>query len=129
MPKTIFIVLGVLLLTLNACGQNATLPSLSSGIEGTVTEGPMCPGPVPINNNACPNQPFQATITILNANDNRVAQIQSDADGFFKLPLYPGTYILHPEPGNPLPRAADQTVVVIDGQYTQVAIIYDTGMR
>lgn len=127
MPR--YIVICVLLLVLSACGQIAPTPGPTSGIEGSVTEGPMCPGPVPIDNNTCPNQPYQATITILNADNKKVAQIQADANGYFKLPLVAGTYILHPEPGKPLPIAADQTVVVIDGQYTQVTIVYDTGMR
>lgn len=113
----------------SGCNQINPTPIPSSGIEGTVTEGPMCPGPVQVGNNNCPNKPYPTTITILNTNNTKVAQIQTDANGYFKLPLEPATYILQPKPGNPLPHAADQTVEVLDGHYTQVTIIYDTGMR
>ncbi len=132
MLKTISLAISILLFTLSACtqaGQVNPSPTPTSGIEGAVTEGPMCPGPVSVDNNTCPDRPYQATITILNANNIQVTQVQSDASGIFKVALPPGTYTLQPRPGNPLPRAADQTVVVTAGQYTQVAIVYDTGMR
>jgi hypothetical protein len=104
-------------------------PVHSSGIEGHVTEGPMCPGPVPVGNNPCPDQPYQATISILDADNKEIAQVQTDVDGYFKIPLPPGTYILHPIATKPLPRASDQTVVVTPDQFTQITIMYDSGMR
>ncbi len=132
MSRRILIPMFLLLMTLAACRQVSPVdltPSPASGIEGTVTEGPMCPGPVQVGDNSCPNRPYQATITVLNANNNQVAQIKTDAEGAFKIELPPGTYVLHPLSDKPLPRAADQTVEVMPGQYTQMSIIYDTGMR
>ncbi len=128
----LFLPILVLVFSMTACSPNGPIsptPTLSSGIEGTVTEGPMCPGPVPVGNNPCPDQPYQATITILNMENKQVAQVQSDAQGNFKVELAPGTYVLHPISGKPLPRAADQTVVVSAGQFTPVSIVFDTGMR
>ncbi len=123
----------LLVLTLSACSLISPAdqtPTPASGIIGTVTEGPMCPGPVRVGDNSCPNQPYQATISVLDENNSRVAQIRTDASGTFQLSLPPGTYTLHPLPGNnPLPRAADQAVEVYPGQYTQISIVYDTGMR
>ena len=132
MLKTIFLTVFIILFTLSACDQGisvTTSPTPSSGIEGYVTEGPMCPGPVPIGTNTCPDQPYQATISVLDANDTQITQIQTDVNGYFKITLPPGTYILHPEPGKPFPHASDQSVVVRAGQFTQLTIIYDTGMR
>ncbi len=132
MLKTIFISFFVFLFALSACEQAnpvATSPTPSSGVEGIITEGPMCPGPVPVGNNPCPDQPYQASISILDANNNQITQIQAGVDGYFKITLAPGTYVLHPESGKPYPHASDQSVVVIDGQFTQVTILYDTGMR
>lgn len=156
MLKHIFLPILVILLTVSACAQSVTpinftptpstatppaieptatekavsaTPTPSSGIEGTVTEGPMCPGPVQVGNNTCPDQPYQATIVILNTNNTPVAQTQSNAVGFFKIELAPGTYIIHPVSDQPFPRTGDQTVTVMAGQYTQVTIMYDTGMR
>ncbi len=100
-----------------------------SGIEGQVTLGPMCPGPVAIGDTRCQDQPYQATLTILGANNQEVSRFQTDPAGYFKLTLEPGTYTLHPESDKVLPRASDQTVVVIPNKYTQVTVMYDTGMR
>ena len=128
----IFLPVFILLFTLSACAQGAGLnpsPTPVSGVEGTVTEGPMCPGPVRVGQNNCPDQPYPATITILNVDNTQVAQTQADGNGFFIIPLEPGTYTIHPLSSKPLPRAADQIVVVTDGEYTKVSIVYDTGMR
>lgn len=132
MLKRIMIPMMMLLFSLSSClqsqpGNPTSTPS--SGVEGSVTEGPMCPGPVQIGNNTCPDQPYQATIVVLDAANNKVTQVQSDANGYFIIPLDPGTYTLHPISGQPLPIAGDQTVVVISGQYIQVTIQFDTGMR
>ena len=109
--------------------QTTPSPTPSSGIEGQVLQGPMCGGPVRAGTNDCPDQPYQATLIVLDSNGNQVIQLQSDQNGYFTITLEPGTYILHPVSGKPLPRAVDQTVVVIDGKFTQITITYDTGMR
>ena len=128
MLKRFILPLLLLLVSVSACTQTPTaIPT--SGIEGRATEGPMCPGPVRVGDNSCPDQPYQANIIVLDSDNNKITQIQADANGYFIIPLDPGTYTLHPEPGKPFPIAADQTVVVTVGQYTQVSILYDTGMR
>lgn len=132
MCQRIYFTIIVLLYALSACTQVSPAtpsPAIISGIEGYITEGPMCPGPVPIDSSQCPDQPYQATITILDSNNNQVTQVQSDASGYFKLALTPGAYILHPESGKPLPHAADQSIIVTSGVFTQVVITFDTGMR
>jgi hypothetical protein len=108
---------------------SATTPTASNGIEGHVTKGPMCPGPIRIGDTKCQDQPYQTYITILDANNSQITQFQTDTMGYFKIPLEPGTYTLHPESGNRLPSATDQSVVVIDGQFTEVMIRFDTGIR
>jgi hypothetical protein len=128
---SLLLILFVLILT-SACsqGKNATsTPILSSGIEGYVTQGPVCPGPVQVGDSSCKDQPYQATITILNPDNSQVTQFQTDNEGYFKFSLNPGTYILRPESGIPMPYASDQTIIVLEGQYTQVSIQYDTGIR
>jgi hypothetical protein len=62
-------------------------------------------------------------------NKTQVNQIQTDINGYFKIQLAPGTYLLHPESGKPLPQASDQIVKVNPGQYTAVTIVDDTGLR
>ena len=148
MLKMRYTLLMIILIGLSACAQQLPIvstptisgstdipetatstPFASSGIEGHVTKGPTCPGPVRIGATECQDQPFQANITILDEKDNLITQFQTDSVGYFKLTLDPGTYIIHPESGKPLPTAADQTVVVLGDQFTQVTILYDTGMR
>ena len=132
MIKTTFVSTLIVLFLLSACSQIITVtpsPTLSSGIEGQVTQGPMCPGPVAIGDSKCQDQPYQANISILDENNKPITSFQTDVSGIFKIPLNPGTYILHPESKKPLPHAADQSVVVEAGQFTQVTITYDTGMR
>jgi hypothetical protein len=107
----------------------APSPTPSNGIEGFVTEGPTCPGPVPVGSTECQDQPYQATIEVLSSDNKIITQFQTDANGYFKLILSPGTYILHPISGKPLPHAPDQTVVVTANHFTQVTIQYDTGLR
>ena len=115
-----------LTLTLAACASSAT-NTTTSGIEGQVLIGPMCP--VMQANIPCPDEPFQATITALDENRDKVTQFASDAQGDFKIGLKPGTYILVPEAANAMTRAGEQTVTVIEGQFVRVTLHYDSGIR
>ncbi len=106
--------------------------STGSGIEGQVFLGPTCPGPVsddPTQATQCADQPYQATITILDENGETVMQFQTDALGHFRVVLSPATYTLHPESPDVRPRAPEQTVTVVSQEFTQVVITYDTGIR
>ncbi len=133
MDKRIIFPIFILVFLLSACAQVSSYlnptPIPSSGIEGYVTEGPMCPGPVAIGGSSCPNKPYQATISILGPDNQEIIRFETDPSGYFKISLMPGTYILHPESEMALPHAPDQTVVVTPDQFTQLSVIYDTGMR
>jgi hypothetical protein len=111
---------------LTACASSAT-NTTTSGLYGQVLTGPMCP--VMQIGKPCPDQPYQATIAVLDQNHNRVTQFQSDAQGQFKIGLKPGTYILAPESSNSMTRAGEQTVTVIAHQFIRVTINYDSGIR
>ena len=89
--------------------------------------GPMCP--VAQVSDPCPDQPYQAWIDIDDAGGRHVTRIQSDTEGAFRVGLEPGSYLLHPESGDPLPRASDRQVDVAAGAYTAVTIDFDTGIR
>jgi hypothetical protein len=98
-----------------------------SGIQGQVLLGPICPVERPTA--PCTDKPYPATITVFNARGGVVTQFQSDANGFFKVTLLPGSYLLHPQSPNVLPRGEDQTVTVRIGEYALVTIHYDSGIR
>jgi hypothetical protein len=117
--------LGFLILAFVACAPQPT-PS-DSGMEGQVFIGPMCP--VVQIGQECPDQPYQAVLTVLDADGREIVQIQTDEAGRFKVPLEPGEYILQPESPNVLPFAAEQPFSVKAGMFTQLRIHYDSGIR
>lgn len=100
----------------------------ASGIRGQALVGPACPGPVSADN-PCPDQPIQATISVLGLNGETVTQFQTDGEGYFQIELPPGKYILHPESPGKLPIGIDQEIVVPSGQYVEITIQYDSGIR
>ena len=123
MRTRIFALLAGLLLT--ACLQ--TSQPADSGIEGTVTIGPMCP--VMRQDVPCPDRPYQARLTVLTTGGNKVLQFQTDEQGLFRVGLAPGEYVLHPESPNSLPFAADIPFAVNEHAFTQLRIVYDSGIR
>lgn len=119
-------VLGLLILFLSTCSMKTPTPT-NSGIEGQVFIGPVCP--VVQEGQECPDQPYQATLTVNNLDGGKILQVQTDANGMFKIPLPAGKYILHPESPNVMPFANEQSFVVEDGVYTQIVVNYDSGIR
>lgn len=77
----------------------------------------------------CPDQPYQAVLTVNSPEGERIAQVQTDEEGRFKIPLLPGEYILHPESTDVLPFASEQIIFVEEGKYIQVIVNYDSGVR
>jgi hypothetical protein len=120
------LLIGVLILVLATCTIYSPTPR-GSGIEGQVLLGPMCP--VVQEGQACPDQPYQATLTVTSRNGVQVAQFQSDEQGRFRVSLVPGEYVLHPESPNGIPFAVDQSFTVETGRYTQITVLYDSGIR
>jgi hypothetical protein len=113
-------------LSLTACSSANPTPT-DSGVEGQVFIGPMCP--VVQVGQECPDQPYQATLTVNSPTGERIVQIQTENDGSFKIPLAPGEYILHPESPNVMPFAQEQPFTVEAEKFTQVIVNYDSGIR
>lgn len=123
------ILLLALILLLSACSLISTPTPTDSGILGQVLIGPMCP--VMIQGQECPDQPYQATITVNSPEGRKIVRFETDEQGNFKVPLAPGEYILHPEtPENaPLPIAEEQRITVRPGEFTRIMVLYDSGIR
>ncbi len=117
------LLLFVLLLT--ACSP-AQQP-MDSGIEGTVTVGPMCP--VVQENIPCPDDPFIGTFTILNMEGGRVAEFQTDEEGRFRIGLAAGDYVLHLDSPKPMRGVKDTRFTVGENKYTVLEIKLDSGIR
>ncbi len=105
-----------------------------SGIQGRALLGPICPGPQQaggLRATQCADQPYQAKFKILDEQENEIATFQTGEDGRYKVALDPGTYELVPQtnPQEIFPRASSQSVTVLDGEYIEITIIFDTGIR
>lgn len=104
----------------------------SSGIEGRIMLGPMCPE---ARGAICVDRPYGATVIVRRGDgaqgvSREFTRFRSNGDGHFRVALPPGVYQLVPVSGNrPYPRAGSQTVVVRRNQFTRVVIRYDTGIR
>ena len=118
--------IGIMILLLATCSLQEPVPT-NSGVEGQVFIGPMCP--VVQVGQECPDQPYQATLTVNSLDGRRLAQVQTDTEGRFKIPLEPGEYILHPESPNVMPLAPEQSFNVEAGRFNQLRVNYDSGIR
>ena len=118
-------VLGIMILILATC--SAKPQETNSGIEGQVFIGPTCP--VMRIGQECPDDPYQAVLTVNSLGGERIVQVQTDEEGRFRIPLEAGEYILHPESPNTLPHAEEQTITVEKGKFTEVTVTYDSGIR
>ena len=127
--KTRFILSFLFLLLVSACGPRVNDPfePLTSGVKGQALIGPMCP--VVHVDTPCPDQPYQTTLVILTLDGREVTRLDTDAEGKFAVNLPPGDYVLHPENGNRIPFAGDVPFTVIENQFTNVIITFDSGMR
>jgi hypothetical protein len=109
------------------CDNNGKPPS--SGIEGLVTIGPVCP--VERVDTPCPDKPYQATIVVKDGQGGEAARVQSGKDGRFRAALAPGAYTLAPQSSSQgsYPFAPEQQVEVQAGVFTTVSVQFDSGIR
>ena len=112
----------VLALVLAACG--AAVPA-NTGIQGTVLAGPACPGPARLDS-PCPDRPVAMTVEVVSGTAV-AATFTTDAAGHFSVAVSAGTYTLRSKSG--LPALRSTSVVVADGQFTEVELHADTGIR
>jgi len=117
------------ILLILSCGFFGQPAPADSGIAGKALMGPMCP--VVREGMACPDMPYQATITINSLEGRKIVQFQTDEEGNFNIPLAPGDYVLHPETPErkPFPFAGEQRFTVLPGEYTRLIVSYDSGIR
>lgn len=122
------LLLSALCFLLAACAPRID-PSLTSGVRGLVLLGPTCP--VMQIDNPCPDEPYQAKLTVLTLDGQVVTRAASDAEGKFEIKLPAGDYILHAEnpEGQGLPYADDTEFTVIADEFTEVEIHFDSGIR
>ncbi|HVM29268.1 MAG TPA: hypothetical protein VM305_00655 [Candidatus Limnocylindrales bacterium] len=106
-------------------------PAPPSGIRGVVILAPTCPisdEPDPLNPVPCLT-PYAAQLVILDSDNGVAARMGSGEDGRFEVDLPPGDYVITPLGGDPFPMAQPLAVTVVAGEYAEVEINYDTGIR
>ncbi len=101
----------------------------SSGIEGQVLRTNVKPGPV--RQGEPTEVPFSATFRVLDADGKEVLTFTTDEDGRFKVVLPPGDYTIVPAEDTPILRPSTQqkTVTVPKDAFTELRLVFDTGMR
>jgi hypothetical protein len=101
-----------------------------AGIDGLVVEGPMCP--VERAGSPCPDRPLAAPSGITPVEGGSGIKVESDDQGRFHVAVPPGQYDVQPLPVDgkhwPAPGPLQQ-VTVEEGQFVQVTVTYDTGIR
>jgi hypothetical protein len=113
-------------------GINLDTPPPPSGIRGLVLLGPTCPVEASPGENApepCLT-PYAAELVVLDSENVKVATIMSGSDGRFTVDVAPGEYVVAPKSGtDSYPIANPVSVTVVSGQYAEIQINYDTGIR
>jgi hypothetical protein len=113
------------------CGVAVGWPlcaSAATGIEGYIRLSPTCPVERMPPDPRCAPRPYQTTIEI-HQGQTVVETISSDANGYFRATLSPGSYTLRANPGQMLPRCLAQTVIVPASELARLEIECDTGIR
>jgi len=99
-----------------------------SGVEGYVLLGPTCPVERMPPDPRCAPRSYQTTIDIYQSSV-QVATVSTDANGYFRAFLSPGSYELRARGGQVLPRCVPQSVVVPSTGFVAADISCDTGIR
>ena len=119
-----------LALVLAACGGEQADPAdaPAGGVRGAVTSGPQCP--VVVAGSPCPDAPWQGTVRISATQGDVVREVETDDRGRFEVALGGGSYIVVAviEPGR-MSTGSPQTVTLVDGEWAEVTLLVDTGIR
>ena len=109
--------------------HTAAATQSTSGIRITVSIGPTCPGPSRAGESCV--RPYAGEFVIANSAGAEVARVTTDDNGQATVALAPGEYTvkLNLNSKVPYPRGAPATVTVPPGQYVEVTIQLDTGIR
>jgi hypothetical protein len=119
-------VAAVLAIALAACGEDAGTVG-PSGIQGRALAGPQCPVEVAVT--PCPDRPWEGVVTATDVDTGRTASVRTDPGGRFRLALEPGTYDVSIDADADLPFARPQRITVHAGEFTDVTVAVDTGIR
>jgi hypothetical protein len=102
-------------------------------LEGRINIGPLCPVERIPPDPRCQSteQTFSAwpLAVYSSSKETKIADIKSDAGGFYKVKLPAGTYVVNLERKTPFARSLPKTVIIKEGETTVFDINIDTGIR
>jgi len=105
-----------------------TTPASPSGIRGVLLLSPSCP----VDRTDLPCPPSAGAGIMLSVFDEagrEVARTRTDSDGKFFLLLSPGMYTLENGGKTPFPSFSPISVKISEGEFTDIAITADSGIR
>lgn len=105
----------------------------SSGVEGTVLFGPVCPVERVPPDPQCAPRPGPADLHLMRTDNGASTSGQAGTDGRFSIAVAPGTYLVtavatRPSPGRGC-QAVPAQVTVSAGSFAPLAVSCDTGIR
>lgn len=107
---------------------NAATPQPASGVAGSVTLSPGCPGPQLAGRN-CDQVLPNRVIELLDAHGTAIANATTGTDGAFSMQATPGRYTLQVVKQGPYPRCPPLPVTIVAGAMAPATVACDSGMR
>jgi hypothetical protein len=78
----------------------------------------------------CPDKPYAGTLSFLTERGRIPAgRVTAGGDGYYRISLAPGTYIVQAESPGALPAGGELVVAVWPHEFTRQDVVYDTGIR
>lgn len=115
-----------LLSALLACAASQAVPT--SGVAGTVSVSPACPGPERPGR-ACTAPYADARVQLRTLDGTIAAAATTGPDGTFRLSARPGRYELRIDVVGLYPRCEPASVTVRQGKFSRAVLRCDSGMR
>jgi len=122
-------VLSALVILLAACGTETPVSKVDSGVRGVVVSGPQCP--VETLEDPCPDLPVSGIVVSVSRLDGSVeTETRTDAEGRFNVAVGPGEYVVQPVVASGgVAFSKPVQVIVPDGEFVEVTLLVDTGIR
>ena len=104
----------------------------SSGIQGKVLLGPICPVMREPPEEQCADRLFETDLVLTTSDGARIVKrFSSDAKGEFRVSLPPGFYLIRSAPGGPIMQSCfkGEVIEVRINVYAETIVHCDTGIR
>lgn len=120
----------VLLGLLVACMPTySTSPAVEGGVEGYVMMGATCGAVSQLQDTErCRNKPLQMQLEVTDSEGRAIVTMHSDQNGYYRIVLTPGNYILKPQKHAFL-DVQSRPFEVSDKGFVHINVLYVTGIK